>query len=87
MPQVHPSKKRKKCITLVALVCNDINVQRSLPQILIGNYHTFLKRGIEAVMRECAPNMIVIRYDTLRLYLRALVFLCIGSVAVGATLI
>ena len=84
---MHPARKRKKCITLVALVCNDIEVQRALPQILIGNNHTFLKRDIEAVMRECAPNMIVIRYDTLRLYLRALVFLCIGSVAVGATLI
>ena len=87
MPQVHPSKRRKKCITLVALVCNDMDVQRSLPQILIGNYHTFLKREVEAVIRECAPNMIVIRHDGLKLCSRAFVLVCTGSVAVGATLI
>ena len=85
MPQVQPSKKRKKCITLVALVCDNMEIQRTLPQILIGNYHTFLKRDIEAVMRECAPNMIVIRYVSLTSDLGPLVFLSAGSVADGAT--
>lgn len=85
MPQVQPSKKRKTCITLVALVCNSIEIQRTLPQILIGNYRTFLKRDIEAVMRECAPNMIVIRYVSLTFDVGTLVFLFAGSVADGAT--
>lgn len=61
LKQEHPHKKRRLCMTLVALVCDNTAVQSRLPQILIANEHTFLKRDIKDIVHACRPNMAIVR--------------------------
>ena len=62
--QRQAAKKIKLCMTLVAFVCDNNDVQAHLPQILVGNEHTFLQRDIKHIMNACRPNMAVVRRVT-----------------------
>ena len=76
MPQIQLTNKRRKCITLVALICDHAEIQRLLPQVLIANHHTFLKRELDALARECTPNMILVRHAVITACLNAYKCLC-----------
>ena len=61
LPQPRVAKSRNLYSTLVAFVCNNVAIQSKLPQILIANEHTFLKRDVKEIVGACGSNMIIVR--------------------------
>ena len=59
--QRQPRNKHKKCLTYVAMICDNAEAQRLLPQFVLGNCNTFLKREWEALAKECGANLILVR--------------------------
>ena len=53
--------KRRCCLTHVALICDDAALQPVLPQVIIGNEHTFLKAGFADLQAACPANVRLIR--------------------------
>lgn len=53
--------KRRCHITHVALICDRPDLQPVLPQILIGNEHTFLQGSLAALRRSCPHNVRIVR--------------------------
>ena len=41
--------KTRKAITHIAFICDDPDIQRALPQVLVANEHTFLVRDTAAL--------------------------------------
>ena len=60
-PQQLAKAKRRKFLTLIAAVSDNSLVQSILPQVLIGNCHTFLKRDLAQLAEACSSNMVLIR--------------------------
>ena len=54
-------RKRRCCLTHVAIICDHSEVQPLLPQILIGNWSAFHARRMAALRAQCPPNIILIR--------------------------
>ena len=42
--------KTRKTITHIAFICDDPDIQRALPQVLVANEHTFLVRDTAALL-------------------------------------
>ena len=40
-PYMRRSNKRRLCITQVGLICDNVEIQKLLPQMIIGNEHFF----------------------------------------------
>ena len=57
------ASKRRRFITHVAVLCESTEVQQSLPQFIIGNELTFLKREFEALQSAAGARIILIRCD------------------------
>ena len=55
------ASKRRRFITHVAVLCESKDVQLSLPQFIIGNELTFLKREFEALQDAAGDRIILIR--------------------------
>ena len=53
--------KTRKTITHIAFICDDPDIQRALPQVLVANEHTFLVRDTAALLGGLAPNVILLR--------------------------
>ena len=49
--------KLRGCFTLIAMICDDASLQPLLPQILLGNEHTFPQRVLEQLRPTLAPNI------------------------------
>ena len=60
--QRQAAKKRKVCMTLVAFVCNDVDVQAHLPQVLIANERTFFVRDIKKIVEASGGGMAIVRF-------------------------
>ena len=60
LPQRQPRTKRRKCLTHVALICNQPDIQAQLPQFVIGNNATFRKRDLRELGRECGPRVVMV---------------------------
>ena len=60
--QRQPKHKRKKCFTYVAVICSDPEAQSLLPQFLLGNFNTFLKRDLATLAKECGANLVLVRF-------------------------
>ena len=56
-----PNNKRRKFLTLVAVIADDPTVQAHMPQFIIGNFHTFLKRDMHALMAAAGEKVVLIR--------------------------
>ena len=54
-------KLRKKCLTYIAMICNHQEVQSLLPQYIVGNEHTFLKRDLKRLGDACGANVVLVR--------------------------
>ena len=54
-------KLRKKCLTYIAMICNHREIQSLLPQYIIGNEHTFLKRDLKRLGDACGANIVLVR--------------------------
>ena len=70
--QRQAAKKRKVCMTLVAFVCNDMDVQAHLPQVLIGNERTFLVRDVKKIVEACGGSVAIVRFIGAVLFFYAL---------------
>ena len=53
--------KRRACLTHVAFICDRPDIQPSLPQVLVGNFATFLVRDMAALQAACPPNVHLVR--------------------------
>jgi len=53
--------KRRCCLTHVALICDDSALQPVLPQVIIGNEHTFLKASFADFKAACPANVRLVR--------------------------
>ena len=59
--QCVPRAKRRCCLTSIAVVCDDTEIQPRLPQVVVGNEST-LKAGELATLRaSCPPNVTLLR--------------------------
>ena len=56
--------KRRACLTHVAFVCDRPDIQPLLPQVLVGNFATFLVREMAALKAAAPPNVHLIRQKT-----------------------
>ena len=54
-------KLRKKCLTYIAMICNDREIQPLLPQYVIGNESTFLKKDLKRLGDACGANVVLVR--------------------------
>lgn len=53
--------KRRRCLTHVGLICDRRELQPLLPQVLIGNFSTFLVRDWEALTADLPGNVYLVR--------------------------
>ena len=56
-----PRAHRRCYLSFVAVICDDIEVQRVLPQFLIGNCSTFKRRDVDALQGIVSPNLRLVR--------------------------
>ena len=56
-----PNSKRRKFLTLVAVITDEPTVQRYMPQFVIGNFHTFLKRDMHLLAAAGGGSVVLIR--------------------------
>ena len=56
-----PRAHRRCYLSFVAIICDDMEVQRALPQFLIGNFSTFRLRDMVALRRDVSPNLRLVR--------------------------
>ncbi len=62
MPRVRVTLARRRTyMSFVALVCDVPEVQRVLPQVLIGNFHTLPAASMGALRAQLGPNITLIR--------------------------
>ena len=59
--QLASTKKRRACLTHVAVVCDNPTLQPLLPQYVIGNLQTFLLREWRALLASCPDNVVLVR--------------------------
>ena len=57
-----PKRQRRKCLTHVAVIANDKVVQKTLPQFVIGNEATFLRRDFAELEAAAGPHVVLIRF-------------------------
>ena len=67
---VRPVKKtRQSRLTHVAILCDQLDVQQRLPQVLIGNRVAFQQRKMQALRAACGENVILYRcFETFIFY-------------------
>lgn len=53
--------KRRKCMTYVAVVCDDATLQPLMPQFLVGNAHTLLQKDMPSILEHMPANVILLR--------------------------
>ena len=53
--------RRRTCLTHVAFVCDQTWLQPRLPQVIIGNCHTFLAGEWQALLDGCPDNVYLVR--------------------------
>lgn len=53
--------KRRCCLTHVAMVCDSTEIQPKLPQVVIGNTHTFKAGAFAELQASCPPNVTLVR--------------------------
>ena len=53
--------KRRKCMSYVAVLCDDAALQPLLPQFLVANEHTVLKREMRNILAHLPQNVILLR--------------------------
>lgn len=56
-----PSGKRRCCLTHVGMICDRSDLQPLLPQIVIGNEHTFSAAEFDTLKASCPPNVTLVR--------------------------
>lgn len=56
-----PQAKRRCCLTHVAFVCDRHDLQPLLPQIIVGNEHTFPAGAFAALQASCPANVRLVR--------------------------
>ena len=61
LSQPVPRSKRRKCMSYVAVVCDDIALQPLLPQFLVANEHTVLRRNMPSLLEHLPNNVILLR--------------------------
>ena len=54
-------KSRRTCLTHVAVICDNPKLQPLLPQYIIGNLQTFLKRDWPVLLASAPGNVVLIR--------------------------
>lgn len=54
-------QKRRTCLTHVAFICDRPEVQPLLPQVVIGNFATFLARDFPEMLATSPANVILVR--------------------------
>lgn len=65
-PHAEPSqpasrKRRRTCLTHVAVICDNPRLQPLMPQYIIGNFSTFLQRDWPALVASAPGNVVLIR--------------------------
>ena len=63
-----PNNKRRKYLTLVAVITDEPAVQKRMPQFIIGNFHSFLKRDMDLLVAAAGENLVLIRYVMKTIY-------------------
>ena len=53
--------KRRRCLSHVAFICDRPELQPVMPQVLIGNCATLLRRDWAALLAGCPPNVFLVR--------------------------
>ena len=56
-----PSWKRRCCFTYIAMVCDNADVQRVLPQVFVGNAVSCKDADLPALLAACPPNAFLVR--------------------------
>ena len=56
-----PRSKRRSCLTHVGIICDRLDLQPLLPQVVIGNERTFPKACFAELQAACPPNVVLIR--------------------------
>lgn len=56
-----PRRKRRCCLTHIALICDVPELQPLLPQLVVGNEATFLVRDMAALRAACPANVVLVR--------------------------
>ena len=58
----HASRRqRRRCLTHVAVICDQSEIQPLLPQIIIGNRSTLPLRRMRALRAQCSANVVLVR--------------------------
>ena len=65
-PKKEPQQRIKKSLlrvnlTLIAFICDDPVIQPLLPQIIVGNYYTFLQREMPTHLANTPRNVYLVR--------------------------
>lgn len=53
--------KRRCCLTHVGLICDNPTIQAVLPQVIVGNFRTFLASQLAELQANCPGNVTLIR--------------------------
>jgi hypothetical protein len=56
-----PRAKRRCCLTHVGIICDQVEIQPRLPQVILGNGATFLARAMPGLRRACPANVVLLR--------------------------
>ena len=56
-----PKQSRKKCLTYIAIITSRREYQHLLPQYIVGNESTFLKKDVDALSSVLKGNTVLVR--------------------------
>ena len=56
-----PKQSRKKCLTYIAIISSRREYQHLLPQYIVGNESTFLKKDVDALSHVLKGNTVLVR--------------------------
>jgi hypothetical protein len=56
--------KRRCCLTHVAVICDNTELQPLMPQFILGNFATFLQRDLAMLRSRCPPNIVLVRQQS-----------------------
>lgn len=59
--QVVAKWKKRCCMTHVAMICDQPDIQPKLPQFVVGNERTLRQREMAGLRRACPPNVTLVR--------------------------
>jgi len=57
-------KRRRTCLTHVAIICDNPRLQPLLPQYIIGNHNTFLQRDWSGLLAGAPGNVVLVRQQS-----------------------